>query len=940
MKKRLKGSFLVKQTRFRMWKSGKNWLYASSFVLVLAGGVRVGLCNENVVLADSNNQSSASMEQTMPTSQAATPPQRSASIVNNLANLSSASSNIAEPSQVQDVKVLASGYDGTGPVTDAGANPSTNLSIDKSSSVSEVSGASNSAVSTKAQASNNIDGEGKPWVSLSSNGYSPWSQEPSNPAETNKAVNLSDRKGVDDSQAAKPAQSVGILSQVVNDMSIETLQSVSASQASAPDLNVLFGKVDQAYNTTIGQALDELLQGDMTEKLNQLILLTGQVKNMFGQTPIANMIFPIAESVLNSAKEAVKVAQIFGLNPRTLVLDSLKAGVNTIGKTIQAFVVPTLKGVPVVGPGLATVIDPIFNNITAISPAFVISSLSHSFGISDLLSTVSSMGMNVVHVGINTLQGVLNITTAVVSKLKSVVDGVSQLTGVTFATFSNVLKSITTPIQWVIDQIKGLLNEKNNDHSSVTHLPSINIDGGEQQHISTQEASLKTLDIMIYQNETWTPQQNFISATDSSGNNIPLDKINITGMVTSTIPGTYYIRFSFKDAGTGSQISQSATVMVLVNDGQHLYSQPSVEDNLNGLSSGKARLETVEVSIPVFDMWRQGASFKDAVDSKGNKVGLKDIQISGSVDISTAGTYLVRLSFKDTSTATIISKMAEVKVVSENASDSNSDSSSSLSESSSSTVSSQESTGTSLADTKMISVSPTSASNLTSFFPSTTDYPSTKTVYLPDDPNFKPDENEISKYFLQYVNELRTLNGQTTLTISTSDTARAQQRARAIVDSFNHETVSSATENIGTNAGITDQMHSNQEIAYYMVMAWYDETDNPEPLGDGHYGHRANLLYGGPTMGLSFYRPSARTAEFTDYYAFESPIYTDFSLYLKAKSMANAMTNPVSVPLPNITFVYVNAATLATLRTYLNWSQLGHADPKVENNAKPSLSLA
>lgn len=211
---------------------------------------------------------------------------------------------------------------------------------------------------------------------------------------------------------------------------------------------------------------------------------------------------------------------------------------------------------------------------------------------------------------------------------------------------------------------------------------------------------------------------------------------------------------------------------------------------------------------------------------------------------------------------------------------------------------------------------------------------------MPDDPNFKPDENEISKYFLQYVNELRTLNGQTTLTISASDTARAQQRARAIVDSFNHETVSSATENIGTNAGITDQMHSNQEIAYYMVMAWYDETDNPEPLGDGHYGHRANLLYGGPTMGLSFYRPSAGTAEFTDYYAFEAPIYTDFLLYLKAKSMANAMTNPVSVPLPNITFVYVNAATLATLRSYLNWSQVGHADPKVENNAKPSLSLA
>ncbi|MBO1690625.1 cell surface protein, partial [Akkermansia sp. GGCC_0220] len=72
---------------------------------------------------------------------------------------------------------------------------------------------------------------------------------------------------------------------------------------------------------------------------------------------------------------------------------------------------------------------------------------------------------------------------------------------------------------------------------------------------------------------------------------------------------------------------------------------------------------------------------------------------------------------------------------------------------------------------------------------------------LLDDPNFKPDEAEIVSYFHQYVNELRALNGQSALTLSERDTSRAQQRVRAIVEDFNHEAVSHATENIGTNTG-------------------------------------------------------------------------------------------------------------------------------------------
>ncbi|OAU34775.1 hypothetical protein PY90_13495, partial [Lacticaseibacillus rhamnosus] len=69
-------------------------------------------------------------------------------------------------------------------------------------------------------------------------------------------------------------------------------------------------------------------------------------------------------------------------------------------------------------------------------------------------------------------------------------------------------------------------------------------------------------------------------------------------------------------------------------------------------------------------------------------------------------------------------------------------------------------------------------------------------------------------------------------------------------------------------------------------------------------------------------------------------IYTDLGLYLKAKAMANSLTNPTSIPLPNISFVYVNASLLAELRSYLNASPLGQLDATAKSNAKPSLSIA
>jgi hypothetical protein len=211
-----------------------------------------------------------------------------------------------------------------------------------------------------------------------------------------------------------------------------------------------------------------------------------------------------------------------------------------------------------------------------------------------------------------------------------------------------------------------------------------------------------------------------------------------------------------------------------------------------------------------------------------------------------------------------------------------------------------------------------SSSNLSSDFPSTT-FTSATTVILPEPSSaFTPDVTEINSYFLIYINELRSLNGQPAVSYSSTQQSIAQTRASEIVSDFSHDRAGTQTEDISANGGIVDRMQSNQEIAYYLLMDWADESDNPEALGSGHYGHLANLLYGGPVAGLGFVQlatpyPSGSTANMDVFAAWEAPQYSDWTLYNAAVAMANSMTRPNYVPLPNITFDYVNASSFNSL---------------------------
>ncbi|TYC48353.1 hypothetical protein ESZ50_09075 [Weissella muntiaci] len=315
-----------------------------------------------------------------------------------------------------------------------------------------------------------------------------------------------------------------------------------------------------------------------------------------------------------------------------------------------------------------------------------------------------------------------------------------------------------------------------------------------------------------------------------------------------------------------------------------------------------AQLVTRDVTVQRGNAWRPITNFVNANDSTGKSISASEISITGTVNLSIPGVYYVMYKFNDLTTKRVIQQVASVTVSSSNLSSSNANSKTLAAIS---------------RVTSSIAALPNSSSNLASKFKATSNYPGSDTVYLAAEENFTPDIEKINGYFLEYVNELRANNNLPSLTYSADEQLFAQQRAQEIVNNFSHSGSNGSTENIGTTQGIISKLQSNQEIAYYMVMNWYDESDNLEGLGVGHYGHRANLLFGGQKMGIGLVLVKSPGARFDEYHAFEAPQYTDEIIYKKADAMAKSIVDPKTVPLANKTFVYVKSPEFAALNKQL-----------------------
>lgn len=121
---------------------------------------------------------------------------------------------------------------------------------------------------------------------------------------------------------------------------------------------------------------------------------------------------------------------------------------------------------------------------------------------------------------------------------------------------------------------------------------------------------------------------------------------------------------------------------------------------------------------------------------------------------------------------------------------------------------------------------------------------------------YKPNLENINKYFVAYLNALHKANGTAPVQLSSSMMSYAQQRAgQQDGQNLDHSTATQNTSENLSSAGFSFMNYagvkSDKDAAYFLLKEWYDESNNLYGVGQpGHFGHRAALIYSGPNVGL------------------------------------------------------------------------------------------
>lgn len=121
---------------------------------------------------------------------------------------------------------------------------------------------------------------------------------------------------------------------------------------------------------------------------------------------------------------------------------------------------------------------------------------------------------------------------------------------------------------------------------------------------------------------------------------------------------------------------------------------------------------------------------------------------------------------------------------------------------------------------------------------------------------YKPNLENINKYFVAYLNALHKANGTAPVQLSADMMSYAQQRAgQQDGQNLDHTTATQNTSENLSSAGFSYMSYvgikSDKDAAYFLLKDWYDEGTNMEGVGQpGHFGHRAALIYSGPNVGL------------------------------------------------------------------------------------------
>ncbi|MFC0750682.1 fibrinogen-binding MSCRAMM adhesin Fss2 [Enterococcus faecalis] len=133
------------------------------------------------------------------------------------------------------------------------------------------------------------------------------------------------------------------------------------------------------------------------------------------------------------------------------------------------------------------------------------------------------------------------------------------------------------------------------------------------------DSRLQVKDTTIYVGDSWKPEENFVSATDKTGQDVPFEKITVSGQVDNTKAGVYPIVYSYE--------GKEETAHVTVKPDQ-------------------SKLEVKDTTIYVGDKWKPEDNFVSATDKTGQDVPFEKITVSGQVDNTKAGVYPIVYSYE------------------------------------------------------------------------------------------------------------------------------------------------------------------------------------------------------------------------------------------------------------------------------------------------------
>ena len=144
-------------------------------------------------------------------------------------------------------------------------------------------------------------------------------------------------------------------------------------------------------------------------------------------------------------------------------------------------------------------------------------------------------------------------------------------------------------------------------------------------NVVAHEETVVAKDSTIYEGEKWQAVDNFVSATDKSGQAVDYDQVLISGTVNTDVPGKYQVIYR------NGKAEATATITVLADQ-----TSVTVKDSV----------------IYVGDNWTAADNFVSATNRDGKSLALEQLLVDGSVDTKKTGTYQVTYSIVTDEAAT------------------------------------------------------------------------------------------------------------------------------------------------------------------------------------------------------------------------------------------------------------------------------------------------